>query len=221
SEATVIVRDTGNGIPPAALPFIFDRFRQADSRPTRAHGGLGLGLTIVQYFAEAHGGTVRADSAGPGHGATFTFTLPIRAGAAPSAARGAPAAGRPDLTDRHVLVVDDDPDARDLIRAILERCGAIVTTAASVTDALAAVRAASPDVLVGDIGMPDQDGYDLIRAIRALPGLQRIPAIALTAYAGQQHRDAALEAGYDLHLCKPVDRDVICGAIVGLCGAGS
>jgi PAS domain S-box-containing protein len=221
SEAIVTVRDTGSGIPADALPFIFDRFRQADSRTARAHGGLGLGLTIVDHIAEAHGGAVRAHSAGPGQGATFTLSLPIRAGSASSAPLDTPAAECPNLTGRRVLVVDDDSDARELVRTILESCGAMVTTAASVAEALAVLSGASPDVLVGDIGMPDQDGYDLIRAVRAFEDFRRIPAIALSAYADRHHRDAALRAGFDVYLSKPVDPDLICDAILDVCGAGS
>jgi PAS domain S-box-containing protein len=214
-RAVLTVRDTGVGIDPSALPFIFDRFRQADRGTTRAYGGLGLGLTIVDYVAQAHGGTVRAESAGPGRGATFELTLPLRAGAAAAApARTAPE--RPDLAGRRVLVVDDDPDARDLARAILEPCGAAVETAASVGDALTAVRHAAPDLLIGDIAMPDQDGFDLIRLIRsAWPG-RTIPALALTAYSGAQHRDATLAAGYDAHLGKPIDPDVLCAMVAQL-----
>jgi PAS domain S-box-containing protein len=216
SEATIRVHDTGSGIPPEALPIIFDRFRQADGRTTRAHGGLGLGLTIVEHLAEAHGGAVRADSPGPGLGATFTITIPIREGQ-PSAE---PATGSrpplPNLGGRRVLYVDDDPDAREIVTAILGRCGAEVTTAGSVEAALARLHVQPPHVLIGDIGMAGQDGYDLIRAVRASPDLQRIAAIALTAYAGPEHRNAALAAGYNMHLSKPVEPAVLCSAVLEL-----
>ena len=218
-QATITVRDTGSGIPAAALPFIFDRFHQADSRTTRRHGGLGLGLTIVRYLAEAHGGTVRGESEGPGTGATFELALPITAATGRPVARGPAVAERPDLSSRRILVVDDDSDARELIGTMLKRCGAVVTTAVSVNDAIAKVHAAPPDVLVGDIGMPERDGYDLIRAIRSIPDLQHIPAIALTAYAGPQHREAALRAGYDAHFSKPIEPDLVCGTIAELCEA--
>jgi CheY-like chemotaxis protein len=215
TDATLTVRDTGSGIPPEALPFIFDRFRQADTRTTRVHGGLGLGLTIVEHLAEAHGGTVRADSAGPGRGSTFTITIPIRHGKPVEDVAAAPAR-LPDLAGRRILYVDDDPDAREIITAVVERCGAHVTTAPSVSVALDVLRTLTPDVLVGDIGMPGQDGYDLIRSVRAVPHLQHVPAIALTAYAGHEHREAALTAGYNLHLGKPIDPDALCSAILDL-----
>jgi PAS domain S-box-containing protein len=221
SDAMLTVHDTGSGIPSEALPFIFDRFRQADSRTTRAHGGLGLGLTIVEHLAEAHGGAVRADSAGPGRGATFTITIPIREGKQAADQDGPAPPHLPDLTGCHVLYVDDDADAREIIVAVVERCGAEVVTAGSVAHAMEMLRDTTPDILIGDIGMPGQDGYDLIRAVRALPRLQRVPAIALTAYAGAEHRAAALAAGYDLHLGKPVDPDALCTAIVELSTARS
>lgn len=218
-DGVVTVRDTGAGIPAEALPYIFDRFRQADSRITRAHGGLGIGLTIVEYVAQAHGGTVRAESPGPGGGATFTLTVPLGASSATMSGGRGISRERPDLSNRVVLVVEDEADVRDLLRTILEGCGAAVMTTGSVAEALAAVRQSPPDLVIGDIGMPEQDGYDLIRAIRALPHLARIPAIALTAYAGQRHRDAAFEAGYDAYLSKPADADTICRTIVDLCAA--
>lgn len=216
SEAMLTVRDTGSGIPSEVLPFIFDRFRQADGRTTRAHGGLGLGLTIVEHLAEAHGGTVRADSAGPGLGATFTIAIPIREGDAVRETDDDTHTSLPDLSGRHILYVDDDPDAREIVAAVLGRCGARLTAAASVDAALELLQTVTPDVLVGDIGMPDRDGYDLIHAVRAIPRLQHVPAIALTAYAGPEYRDAALTAGYNLHLCKPVDPNTLCTAVLEL-----
>ena len=213
--AIVTVRDTGVGISADALPFIFDRFRQADSRTTRAHGGLGLGLAIVQYVAQALGGSVHADSDGPGMGTTFALTLPLAGAGVPPQA-GAPAVERADLRGLRVLVVDDEPDARHLMRTMLEACGAEVTTAGSAVEALEAAGSDCPDLLVGDIGMADRDGYDLIRDLRARPDCRELKALAVTAYASPDHRDAALEAGYDAHLSKPVDPDALSGEIAAL-----
>ena len=215
AHVEIVVADTGHGIRADVLPFVFDRFRQADSSSTRAHGGLGLGLTLVKHLAELHGGTVSAESAGEGKGATFTVTLPLARATKsdgpavrrqPSAQTSAPSTARP-LGGLRVLVVDDDADALDLATEILAGAGAIVNTCASAPEALAAVRQWRPDVLVSDIEMPGEDGYALIRAVRALAAEDggTTPAVALSAYGRAQDRMVALMAGYDMHVPKPVD----------------
>ena len=217
SNAQIIVRDTGEGIDPAFLPHVFERFRQADNTRARQHGGLGLGLAIVRHLMESHGGTVQADSAGLGQGATFTLTLPIRA-IAPRTVASSPSAGIHDdvvLTGVRVLVVDDQHDARELVRYVLEERGAEVTTATSAGDALHELADRCFDVLVADIGMPEQDGISLIRAVRSLPETRggRMPAIAVTAYATVRERDEALRAGYNWHLAKPVEPNQLIAAV--------
>ena len=211
------VSDSGSGIATDFLPHVFDRFRQADASTTRRHGGLGLGLSIVRQLVELHGGTVQAESAGEGRGATFTVVLPRpqdelppgRPGDAALASEPARAAlaGLPDLTGLDVLVVDDEIDARQLLTTILQECGGQVRAAASAEDALRQVRVGVPDVLVSDIGMPDVDGFELIRRLRASsdPRVATLPAIALTAFTRAEDRRRALEAGYDRYLRKPVD----------------
>ncbi len=224
-EAQVAVHDTGIGIPAAFLPHVFERFRQADASPTRAYGGLGLGLTIAQMLAELHGGRVTAESAGEGKGATFTLRLPLDVDA--SVSLGAPAGVPPperreapeQLAGQYVLVVEDDPDTREMLRRVLEAEAARVVTAASGSEALAALEHATPDVLICDIGMPGEDGYAVLRRLRARHG--DLPAIALTAYAGQDDRERALAAGFQRHLAKPVDAPELVAAILALLRSGS
>jgi hypothetical protein len=206
SLAEITVRDTGEGIDPAFIPHAFDRFRQADSTPARRHGGLGLGLAIVRHLVDAHGGTVQASSPGRGQGATFVVRLPVRAVAPRSAASPIPVVAAPEIAGTRVLVVDDEPDARELIRFVLESHQAVVNVAASAGAALYALGRETFDVLIADIGMPEQDGYALIRTIRTLTdGRARLPAIAVTAYASLRERELSRAAGYDYHLAKPVD----------------
>ena len=207
SDATVeiVVADTGAGIAPEFLPFVFDRFRQGDSTTTRVHGGLGLGLSIARHLAELHGGTIRAESAGDGHGATFTIVLPARVGSVTPATPAGKAA--PSIGGARVLVVDDQPDARTLMEAVLGAAGATVTTAASAEEARLRISASRPDVVLSDIGMPGEDGYALIRSIREADeraGRPRLPCVAVTAYARDDDRARALAAGYDRHLTKPI-----------------
>ncbi|MGH7230613.1 MAG: response regulator [Nitrospiraceae bacterium] len=219
SHARITVSDTGQGINAEFLPCMFDLFRQADSTITRMHGGLGLGLAIVRHVVEMHGGTVRADSPGEGQGATFTVTFPL-IGIRPlddssdrvshrntALGNGFSFDCAPALKGLHVLVVDDEPETRDLLVAVLSRCGAEVKASASVKDALEVLQHWRVDVLVSDIGMPGEDGYDLIRKVRAMaPDCGgRIPAVALTAYARVEDRLRALSAGFQMHVPKPVE----------------
>lgn len=217
SHVEIVVSDTGQGIAPDFLPHVFDRFRQADQRTTRQHGGMGLGLAIVKNLVELHGGSVNAASPGKGEGATFTVRLPVVPvyQVDPEGGRVHPAArdlmplteGDDRLDGLKILVVDDEPDTRDLLKTGLENCGALVTVACSVIKALDAIKTELPDVLISDIGMPGEDGYDLIRRLRSLAPERggKIPAIALTAYARVEDRLQALRSGYQMHVPKPVE----------------
>jgi signal transduction histidine kinase/CheY-like chemotaxis protein len=213
TRVEITVTDTGAGIRREVLPFVFDRFRQADSSTTRSHGGLGLGLAIVRHVIELHGGTVEAQSGGEGKGATFRLELPVRDASIPGGAEHGPVADEavvawePTLRGRSVLVVDDHADARQLIAGILEASGASVVTTASSREAFDTLTLSAPDILIADIGLPEEDGYALIRRIRRLDPEQggRIPAIALTAYARAEDRDRALAAGFQRHVAKPVE----------------
>jgi PAS domain S-box-containing protein len=219
-QLNVTIRDDGEGIRPDFLPYVFDRFRQADASSTRRHGGLGLGLAIVKQIVELHGGSVRAESDGLSHGSTFTVRLPTTGTKHfeantdrenPNTTRMSSAqesdAGEvfPRLDGVRVLVIDDEPDARTLVRHILESAGAIVTTGESAEIAFSLFISASFDVLLSDIGMPGEDGCMLIRRIRTLSTAAggAIPAVALTAYARADDRTQALQAGYQAHLIKP------------------
>jgi PAS domain S-box-containing protein len=233
AHARIVVADTGAGIRANFLPFVFDRFRQGDQSTTRVHGGLGLGLAIVRHLVELHGGTVSAASDGEGHGSTFTVELPRvktpederlsreeeAGGAGDAPARAADRAEL--LKGLRVLVVDDEPDALGLIKAILELSGASVTAVGSADAAWSALEVAWPDLLLCDIGMPGEDGYQLIRRVReseSARGLAGVRSIALTAYAGETDRALALEAGFQLHVGKPVDPSNLIAIIVGLVG---
>ncbi|HYO10132.1 MAG TPA: response regulator [Tepidisphaeraceae bacterium] len=224
----LVVADTGQGIPANFLPYVFDRFRQADATSTRSHGGLGIGLTIVRRIVELHGGSVRAESGGEGRGATFTVTLPganVLSGEVPPpqvpAARedAAHEADRFDLAGTHVLVVDDEADAREVIAEILRRSNATVTAAGSVADALAIITQVKPDLVLSDIAMPDRDGYDLIRSLREMPASVggEIPAVALTAYAREEDRIRCVSAGFHAHLSKPVAPAELVATVAHLC----
>jgi PAS domain S-box-containing protein len=213
------VADTGAGIRGDILPFVFDRFRQADSSTTRRHGGLGLGLAIVRHIVELHGGSVCAASPGEGQGSTFTIRLPL-ADSAPAPAIGtlsppvAAALRSGGLEGRTVLVVEDDDDARELISAVLETAGARVVAASTTEQGLERIRAVRPDALVADIGLPDEDGYSLLARFRALH--PDVPAIALTAYARASDRERALAAGFQRHMVKPMDPKQLVDALVTL-----
>ena len=218
THARIVVHDSGQGIAPDFLPHVFERFRQADSSSTRSFGGLGLGLGIVRHLVELHGGTVQAESAGENQGATFTVLLPLLAEQSTAAEIASAVAQRRNvapslqslreqkLRDVRVLVVDDQEDALDLIAAILEGCGARVQVASSARGALEKLQNETFDVLVSDIGMPEQDGYQLIRQVRALDNANRqISALALTAYARESDRDKALACGFQGHGVKPLE----------------
>jgi signal transduction histidine kinase/ActR/RegA family two-component response regulator len=215
------VEDTGRGIRPEFLPHVFDRFRQADSATTRQHGGLGLGLAIVRHLAELHGATVHAESGGEGLGSTFVVTFPLAKAAAPCAcsglrgesAGGALSLNRPEtLAGVRVLVVDDEHDTRNLISTVIAQSGAEVTACSNAGEALEKLKTWRPHILMSDIGMPGEDGFALIKRVRALPPERggRTPAAALTAYARDDDRARSLAAGYQLHIAKPfTPRDLI------------
>ena len=236
------VIDNGQGISPELLPYVFDRFRQAESGTRRKHGGLGLGLSIVKHLVEAHGGTVEGHSPGEGQGSTFTVRLPIRAvhidesvhaGSSPEdaeadereggdSAEGTPRLPLVRLDGVRVLVVDDEADARRVLMKVLEGAGAIVTAAGSAAEAmeaLAKAREGEPDVLVSDLGMPNEDGFDLIRKVRANGHHSKeLPAVALTAFVHKDDARQALLAGFQVHVPKPVDPHDLTSVIASLTG---
>ena len=229
SFVELIVTDTGIGISSEFLPFVFDRFRQADSKMTREQGGLGLGLGIARQLVEMHGGTIRAASDGTGTGATFTVSLPMTEAQAsqrapqPEARRGVregPRVAIPDLHGVRVLAVDDDRDALGMVREILEATGAQVSVANSGPAALEALPSARPDVIIADIGMPRMDGFELITLVRenADPAVRGVPAAALTAYARSEDRARALRSGFQMHLAKPIDPSELMFAVASLAG---
>jgi len=222
AHARLRVKDTGKGIPATFLPHVFDRLRQADSTSTRAHGGLGIGLAIVRHLVELHGGTVAAESAGEGKGATFSVELPVSAAEtqrpAPDVATEQEGAVR--LDGVRVMVVDDEADTRDLLSFSLRNYGAEVTALGSASEALAAIQQDKPDVLVSDIGLPGDDGYALIRQVRALDEDRggRVPAAALTAYAKDEDRHRAIAAGFQAHVTKPVELAELASVVASLAG---
>ncbi|HYR84962.1 MAG TPA: PAS domain-containing protein [Terriglobia bacterium] len=220
SEMRIVVRDNGEGIDPEFLPHVFDRFSQADSTNVRTHGGLGVGLSIVRYIVELHGGNVMAESLGKGHGATFTVLLPVKTEAKSQTRRSKRIAKAvSSLKGMRLLIVEDEPDARELLALVLEHEGAIVTKAGSVQEALAALQTNAPDILISDIAMPGENGYVLLEKLRRIEKEQerhRVPAIALTAYAREEDRKQAMEAGFKMHLSKPVDPEKLIAAILAV-----
>jgi CheY-like chemotaxis protein len=229
ADVRIQVSDSGQGISPELLPYVFDRFRQADSSTRRRSGGLGLGLSIVKHLVELHGGTMHAQSEGEGRGSTFTVLLPIRAvrtdespddrEADESELHSAPGLPLVRLDALRVLVVDDEPDARRLLVKVLREAGANVTAAASAAEAIESLAEANPEILVSDLGMPDQDGFDLIRAIRAR-GLHAkdLPAVALSAFVHKNDQRQALLAGFQMHIPKPADPHDLTAVIASLAG---
>jgi CheY-like chemotaxis protein len=212
-DVRVDVSDTGNGIAPAFLPHVFERFRQADGSSTRTHGGLGLGLSIGRHLVELHGGRMQASSAGEGQGSTFSVYLPMRETeqrpSPPAPAERRRRARTIELEGAHLLIVDDEPDARELLRVMLVRTGARITEAANAEEALRLYSEDRPDVMLADVAMPGSDGYALIRAIRSLPNGEggHVLAVAVSAYARREDRERALMAGFNDHLAKPVQPD--------------
>jgi CheY-like chemotaxis protein len=228
SHVEIHVHDTGVGIPVSFLPHVFDRFRQADASTTRLYGGLGLGLSIVKNLVELHGGSARAKSAGEGHGSTFTVTLPLaplpierREEIETPSSRDADAqASLPKLNGISVLVVDDEADSLMFAGRLLEESGARVLLAVDAQQALETLRSEHVDLLVSDIGMANEDGYQLIAHVRALTDKRaaRIPAIAVTAYARAEDRQRMLLAGFQMHISKPIEPQELVAGIASLAG---
>ena len=230
SHAEIIVSDSGVGIRKEFLPYVFDRFRQADASTTRIHGGLGLGLSIVRQLVDLHGGSVSVHSEGEGKGTTFTISLPFVGVVSNQneAETTQPTQGDeinsfeglPSLQGLKVLVVDDEADTRELIREVLKECGSEVITRDSAAEALVALEEHKPDILISDLGMPDEDGYSLISKIRALPDERggQIPAAALTAYARAEDRMRVLRSGFQFHLPKPIDSAELVTVVASLAG---
>jgi len=226
----VSVSDSGVGITPEFLPYIFDRFRQADGSTTRVHGGLGLGLSIVQHLVQLHGGSVSVESEGQDRGANFIVNLPLAAdvpvdaiengAGAETESNGLPAGFSKLLEGVRILVVDDEADSRDLVKAILTRCGSEVRCCESAATALETFREWKPDLLVSDIGMPNEDGYALLKKLRKLKlkRAKEIPAVALTAYVTDDDRARTLAAGYQMHVAKPIEPEALVRSIAGAVG---
>ncbi|MBD1944396.1 response regulator [Coleofasciculus sp. FACHB-712] len=237
SHAEISVRDTGEGISPDFLPYVFDRFRQADNSITRSYTGLGLGLAIVRHLVELHGGTVRAESPGEGQGSTFIVKLPLLNSAgvkkrteeeeslcssqssALNPQESPPTLWESPLDGLQILVVDDEADARELLKSILEQYGAEAIAVASAEEAIGTIQKSKPDLLISDIGMPNEDGYSLIRRVRALEAEKgQIPSVALTAYVRVDDQKAALSAGFQSHVAKPIDPTELIAVVASLVG---
>jgi CheY-like chemotaxis protein len=205
--ARFTVVDTGVGIAPEFLPHVFDRFKQADGSTSRRHGGLGLGLAIADALAKMHGGWIEAESAGVGQGASFTLSVELA-----SAVRVVPELVKQkahSLTGLDVLIVEDSPDTLMLLSALFSKEGATVTTAASAAEALQHAVSKRPSVIISDIGMPDVDGYQLLQQLKVLPGMDEVPAIAISGYASDEDRERALGTGYRALVAKPIDVDIL------------
>jgi CheY-like chemotaxis protein len=231
STARLAVSDTGDGISAEFLPYVFDRFRQAEGSISRKQGGLGLGLAVARHLVELHGGTITAQSEGLGKGSVFTVDLPLaQERRDPARAeerrreveRRSSRKGVVRLDGVHVLLVEDDDDSRKLLGMMMKRYGARVTATKSAAEALKAFEGELPDVMISDIGMPDQDGYELIRRLRSRPAEKggATPAIALTGYASKKDRERALSSGYQQHLAKPIEQADMIAAIAAAIGRG-
>lgn len=233
AQVEISVCDTGEGIEPEFLPYVFDRFRQADGKTTKKHGGLGLGLAIVRHLVELHGGTVKAHSSGLGYGASFIISLPLVGDYGLSLGRIIPPLQKeglaatnltiecpPNLDGLRVLIIDDDHDTLEMLGTVLSQCEAEVVTVASAAEAILEIKRRRPDVLVSDIGIPDEDGYELIKRVRAMDERSEyiLPALALTAYAKAEDRVRALAAGYQMHLAKPVEPEEFVLVVANLAG---
>jgi CheY-like chemotaxis protein/anti-sigma regulatory factor (Ser/Thr protein kinase) len=228
SHASVSVSDTGIGIKREFLPYIFDRFRQADGSTTRTHGGLGLGLAIVRHLVELHNGNVRVESDGRELGSTFTVSLPVaepvtlrsRNALAPAENKVLPAIAGNILDGLRILVVDDEPDSRELVATILKRSGGEVRCSQSAADAIRAFKEWEPDLLISDIAMPNEDGFILLKKLRRLRSkrAKEIPAVALSAYATDEDRLLALSKGFQLHLPKPIEPENLVTSIAAALG---
>jgi CheY-like chemotaxis protein/anti-sigma regulatory factor (Ser/Thr protein kinase) len=217
----IAVADSGIGLNPEFLPYIFDRFRQADGSTTRVHGGLGLGLSIVRHLVQLHNGTIEVQSDGENKGSTFTVTLPLMADTAkqPTEAAATRDGGNNGVPKRllraldglRILVVDDEADSRELVSAILTRCGSDVNCCGSAAEGMKAVKNWKPDLLVSDIGMPVEDGYSLIAKLRKLRSkrAREMPAVALTAYATKEDKARTLASGFQVHVAKPIEPEAL------------
>jgi PAS domain S-box-containing protein len=205
SHSLLQVSDSGEGIDPEFLPYIFDRFRQADASRSRKYSGLGVGLTIVKYLVELHGGTIYAESAGAGKGSTFNINLPIPALTSSATSSSKHAAGKASLKGAQILLVEDEADTRDMIAQALKQRGAKPVQASSAKQAFELLKRERVDLVISDIGMPDIDGYRFIRRLRSMkPSISKVPAVALTAYAGEEDRKLSIEAGFNAHMPKPI-----------------
>jgi signal transduction histidine kinase len=230
SHVEIVISDTGKGIEPEFLPNVFDRFRQSDGSMTRRHGGLGLGLAIVRQLVELHGGVVSVESAGEGQGSTFTVNLPLlpvrtesrrrEDRVHPAARSGALVDCPPELFGLCILLVDDEADSRELLNLVLGSCGAEVTTVGSASEAFRVIQDRKFDVIISDIGMPEEDGFSLISRLRELPAEKggSIPAVALTAYARAEDRIQALRSGFQMHIAKPVEPSELIAVVANLAG---
>ncbi|HYP90862.1 MAG TPA: ATP-binding protein, partial [Polyangiaceae bacterium] len=225
SSLRIMVSDTGQGIAPEFLPYVFERFKQGDGATTRAHGGLGLGLAISRHIVELHGGTISVHSEGEGKGTTFVVSLPmsplrqdnrVTPSRPTNSLESMEFEVRPELANLRVLVVDDEPDARELLAVVLQQCGARVRMAGSVAEALALLEQELPELILSDIGMPGENGYSFIQKVRALPRAASIPAAALTAYARAEDRRKALDAGFMMHIPKPVEPAELISVVASL-----
>jgi CheY-like chemotaxis protein len=214
AEATISIKDSGEGIPPEFLPYVFERFRQADASKTRSHGGLGLGLALVKNFVEGHHGVIEVASDGADQGSAFTVRLPLQSIAMPQPADdAADLKTYPDLQGARLLIVEDEPDTLEMMKAALGAGGYQITPCSSAASALELARGQQFDLIISDIGMPQIDGNELMRQLRRNPCLQATPAIAVSGYAAKKDTDAALASGFNAHLAKPIDPDQLAAIV--------